>query len=135
MLKFNSTLIPKSEMVLNKYIMFFCEEITKRIEEGAPVDNIYLDFQKAFDKVPYQRVLLKLKAQGNGDGIFDWTEQWLTDSKQGVGVYGVVSNWKSVFIRVLQVSMLGLYCSQNTSYVIKMLGNVNAYMQDTGTWM
>ena len=36
---------------------------------GSPVDIIYLDFQKAFDKVPYQRLLLKLKARGIGDSV------------------------------------------------------------------
>ena len=29
----------------------FFEEITKWLDEGSPVDIIYLDFQKAFDKV------------------------------------------------------------------------------------
>ena len=69
----------------------------KWIEEGSPVDIIYLDFQKAFDKVPHQRVLLKLKAHGIGDGIIDWIEQWLTDRVQRVVVDGEVSNWKSVY--------------------------------------
>ena len=32
----------------------FLEEITKWVDEGSPVDVIYLDFQKAFDKVPHQ---------------------------------------------------------------------------------
>ena len=57
--------------MLNKYVMFFLEEITEWIEEGSPVDNIYLDFQKAFDKVPHQRLVLKLKAHGIADGISD----------------------------------------------------------------
>ena len=52
------------------------------IDEGSPTDIIYLDFQKAFDKVPPQIVLLKLKAHGIGDGIIDWIGQWLTDRKQ-----------------------------------------------------
>ena len=58
------------------------EEITKWIDMGSPVDIIYLDFQKAFDKVPHQRLLLKLKAHGIGDSITDWIEQWLTDRRQ-----------------------------------------------------
>ena len=57
--------------------------------------ELYLDFQKAFDEVPHQRLLLKLKAHGIGDGIIDWTEQWLADRIQCIVVDGEVSNWKS----------------------------------------
>ena len=34
-------------------MLCFLEEITKWIDVGSPVDIIYLDFQKAFDKVPH----------------------------------------------------------------------------------
>ena len=83
------------------------EEITKWIDEGSPVDIIYLDFQKAFDKVPHQKLLLKLKAHGIGDGLIDWIEQWLTDRRQRVVVDGEVSNWKSVLSGVPLGSVLG----------------------------
>ena len=33
------------------------EEITKWVDDGSPVDVIYLYFQKAFDKVPHQRLI------------------------------------------------------------------------------
>ena len=36
---------------------------------GSPVDVIYLDFQKAFDKVPHQRLLIELKLHGMGVNI------------------------------------------------------------------
>ena len=72
------------------------EEITKWIDEGSPIDIIYLDFQKAFDKVPHQRLLLQLEAHGIGDGFIDWIEKWLTDRRQQVVVDAEVSNWKSV---------------------------------------
>ena len=86
--------------------MFF-EEITKWVDEGSPVDVIYLDFQKAFDKVPHQGLMLKLKSLGMGNSIINWIEQWLTDRRQRVVVDGEVSGWKSVLRGVPQGSVLG----------------------------
>ena len=88
-------------------MLCFLEEITKCIDEGTPEDIIYLDFQKAFDKVPHQRLLLKLKTHGIGDVITDWIEQWLTDRRQRVVVDGEVSNWKSVLNGIPHGSVLG----------------------------
>ena len=45
------------------------------MDEGSSVDVIYLDFQKAFDKVPQQRLILKLKSHGMGNRIINWIEQ------------------------------------------------------------
>ena len=59
------------------------EEITKCVDDGSPVDVIYLDFQK-------------LKSHGMGNSIINWIEHWLTDRRQRVVVDGEVSSWKSV---------------------------------------
>ena len=52
----------------NQSLTFF-EEITKWVDEGSPVDVVYLDFQK----VPHQRLLLKLKAHGND--VINWIKK------------------------------------------------------------
>ena len=77
-------------------ILCFLEEITKWVDDGSPVNVVYLDFQKAFDKVPHQRLLLKLKAHDICNDVFNWIEKWLTHRRQRVIVDGEISNWKSV---------------------------------------
>ena len=65
----------KSKILPNKFDMLF-EEITKWVDEGSPVDIICLDFQKAFYKVPHQRII---QSYGIGIIIINVIEQWLSD--------------------------------------------------------
>ena len=68
---------------------------------------VYLDFQKAFDKLLHQRLLRKLKAYGIGNDVINWIEKWLTHRRQRVIVNIEISNWKSVLSGVPQGSVLG----------------------------
>ena len=86
-------------------LLCFLEEITKWVDEGSPVDVVYLDFQKAFDKVPHQRLLLILKANGIGNDVINLIEEWLKHRRQRVIVDGEISNWKSVLSGIPQGSV------------------------------
>ena len=88
-------------------LLLFLEEITKNIDEGIPVDVIYMDFRKAFDSVPHKRLLKKLKAHGISGRLYKWIEQWLTGRKQRVVLKGQTSCWEDVKSGVPQGSVLG----------------------------
>ena len=85
----------QSKYCLTNLLCFF-EEITKWVDEGSPVDIIYLDFQKAFDTTS------KTNTHGIGISIINWIEQWHTDRRQRVVGDGEVSNWKPVLSGVPQ---------------------------------
>ena len=88
-------------------LIYFFEKITKPVDEGSRIDIIYLNFQKAFDSVQHQRLIIKLKSHGIGICILNWTEQWLSDRRQRVVVDGEVSNGKPILNGVPQGSVLG----------------------------
>ncbi len=70
-------------------------------------DVIYLDFSKAFDKVPHQRLLLKLQAHGVEGKVFNWVRAWLSNRKQKLQINGNTSDWGCVRSEVPQGSLLG----------------------------
>ena len=63
-------------------LLLFLEDITKAIDEGKPLDVIYLDFAKAFDKVPHQRLLHKIESHGISGNVAAWIGEWLHDRKR-----------------------------------------------------
>ena len=61
--------LPKRSCLTN--LLELLEYVNSAVDQGKPVDVIYLDFQKTFDKVPHARLLSKLKAHGiSGDVLF-----------------------------------------------------------------
>ncbi len=57
---------------------------TKSLSEGIPVDEVYLDFLKAFDMVPHRRLILKLSCYGVRDDLLAWFESYLFGRRQRV---------------------------------------------------
>ena len=59
------------------------DEWTEILEHGGKIDSIYMymymDFMKAFDKVPHQRLLKKMERYKISETVIKWVESFLND--------------------------------------------------------
>ncbi len=83
------------------------DEWSKILDEGDPLDVIYVDFKKAFDSVPHRRLLAKLESYGITGQALNWLTAFLTDREQRVMVDGESSEWCAVTSGVPQGSVVG----------------------------
>lgn len=80
---------------------------TTEIDNGFPVDVVYLDFEKAFDRVPLRRLLHKLEHYGIRGNLLHWIEDFLKGRSFCVRINGVCSKPFEVLSGVPQGSVLG----------------------------
>ena len=82
-------------------------DLLQSFDNKQQVDMVILDFSKAFDTVPHQKLLHKIRNYGIDGKINLWLEQFLTNRKQRVLVDGDFSCFGDVLSGVPQGTVLG----------------------------
>jgi hypothetical protein len=81
--------------------------ITNALHNGFLVILILLDFAKAFDTVPHEELLEKVRAYGFDEKIVKWLGDFLKRRRQRVVMGDIVTEWVEVTSGVPQGSVLG----------------------------
>lgn len=87
--------------------MTFTDDVLSILDKSSEVNCVYLDFSKAFDKVPHNLLLTKLKALNIDANILIWIEYFLSNRSQYVFANDHCSSSISVTSGVPQGSVLG----------------------------
>ena len=88
-------------------LVTLCHDLSSSLDKGIQTDMLVLDFSKAFDRVPHQRLLRKLKHFGVRGNIHSWIASFLSGRTQSVVVEGSSSDRVPVDSGEPQGSVLG----------------------------
>ena len=88
-------------------LLEYLEYVIKAVDNKQGVNVVYLDFAKAFEKVPHKRLLEKAKSTGISGKVCNWIQSLLDKRKQRVSIDNVFSDWENVTSGVPQGSVSG----------------------------
>ena len=87
--------------------MCYMNVLFKEVENRNQVDVVYVDFSKAFDVVPHDYAIEKLKHMGFPEHITGWLHSYLSNRKASVCVNSICSSEFVITSGVPQGSVLG----------------------------
>jgi hypothetical protein len=65
---------------INVKLVLTIHDLSKALDSGEQIDGILLDFSEAFDKVPHNRLLMKLDHYGVRNNTLSWIQDFFTSA-------------------------------------------------------
>jgi hypothetical protein len=113
----------------------FYNNVNKVVDDGGQVDVVYLDFSKAFDRVPHNILINQLQSFGFSNKLLSWFKNYLSNRFQRVVINGHESSYLPVLSGVPQGSILGpllfLYYINNCPTFISPNSKLYLYADDS----
>lgn len=88
-------------------LLVMVHDLAIGLDKQSQIDIIFLDFEKAFDRVSHRKLLIKLKPILKNDSLLAWIEAYLSCRHQCVMVGGINSPSAPVQSGIPQGSILG----------------------------
>lgn len=91
----------------NTALLKVIEDWKKAVDDNKYVAAVLMDLSKAFDCLPHDLLLLKLKAYGLNGAAISLLNSYLSNRSQCVKIGSVLSTWQNIYKGVPQGSILG----------------------------
>jgi len=88
-------------------LIHIINKISSSLDENKITAGVFLDLSKAFDTIDHRILLSKLHHYGISGLALKWIQNYLTNRKQFVHVYGTNSNYHDIKLGIPQGSILG----------------------------
>ena len=105
-------------------VITVCQDIANSMDKGDRIDAIAIDFSKAFDLIPHDRLLTKIAISGVDSWIVAWVRKFLRGRTHRVQVGRQLSEEVRVSSGVPQGSVLGPFLF--LAYVNDIWGNTQS---------